>query len=78
MTSSEEERVRVINVVKELYNSKFMWKMAETHSKCWAQWHKTSEGIGHRWLTHEIEKEMQAIDPGVTIPYWVNNFESWL
>ena len=69
---TEEERDRLINVLKKLYANGFMWKMAEIHSKCWVSWHKSLEGpIGHRWFAHEMEMAIQEIDPDITVPYWV-------
>ena len=69
---THEERVRVIEVIQELYENGFMWKLAEIHAKCWVPGHKSVEGaMSHRYLAHLFEMEMRNINPEVTLPYWV-------
>ena len=69
---TQEERVRVIEVIQKLHEKGFMWELAEIHAKCWVPGHKSVEGaMSHRYLAHLLEMEMMKIDPGVTLPYWV-------
>ena len=69
---SHEERIKVINVIKQLYTNGFMWELAQIHAKCFVPWHKSSEGIvGHRWIITKLELAMREIDPDITLPYWV-------
>ena len=69
---SDEERLHVIYVAKNLHENGVIKEITDIHAKCWTPYHKSFEGIiGHQWIAQKIEQAMREIDKNITLPYWV-------
>ena len=68
---SQQQKTKVVNVFKKMYERGDVHRLADVHVKVWPAWHKTPEFFpSHRYFAIEFERLMQKIDPGVTLPHW--------
>ena len=68
LTKSQKDRL--VDVWHQLYYKGFFHYIADLHVRYWPAWHKCPEFVSiHRWLYKQLEAQMRAIDPDVTIPY---------
>ena len=68
---TEQQKTRVINVWKQMYERGDVQRLADLHVKHWPAWHKGPEILpSHRWFTNEFERIMLSIDSYTTLPYW--------
>ena len=73
---SNEELKDLVSVIKQLYENGVVEIYAHLHDNYFNAEHEFLEGINwHKWLVNEFEKEMQKINPNVTLPYWENYSE---
>ena len=70
---TESEITEFVRVIRQLYLNGVMDRIADVHQKYWPETHKAAEFAPfHRWINHELEKEMRKICPGITLPYYVS------
>src|ERR1700733_3831016 len=69
------ERMAFIGAVRQLYANGVMAELADIHYGYWPAGHKTGDVAPfHRKINLELEKRLMAMDPSITLPYWVRTY----
>ena len=69
---SEEERIELVQILRELYKKGFIEYLANIHNDYWPVAHKTVIfGQWHNQIRLVLEQEIQKYNPNIAVPYWV-------
>lgn len=67
------ERHKFLNVLKKIYSEGLIGELTEIHRKNWNRVHQYSDFQPfHRHIINVLEQRIMEIEPGMTVPYWVN------
>ena len=70
---TDSEKREFVRVIRQMYLSGVINRIADIHQRYWPETHKAAEfAVFHRWINHELEKEMRKINPSITLPYYVS------